>query len=543
MAFFPFAHLRLMPSRILAWSRSLNAKLFMAMAILTSFLALGAAFFIIGSFRASIESYAKGIALNTARGVVEDIARLDPGLRFRRETAEILAAWVHPESVSQIDIFTAAKIDDENHVEVWATSKGSPEEVAVNYAEILEMLDMPEERADFISLDGGEAVWRVYVPIAGGYAGAPRVLLRAYCNLGRWGAVWKNTYWLTLKALPMVLLAEFVILWLLTSFFVRRPMRKILAAMLSLGKGEASARANFAAQDELGQIALHFNAMAGELQKMGHERESLLDEIKGFNATLQGRIEEALSELVAKNAELQLLMERIALLREELGQQERLAVAGQLTAVFAHEVGTPLNLVNSHLQLLLGEPGLDGAITDRLGTIRSQIDRVGEIVKKMLGHTRPIELNIEIVKLHPLLEDLLRLWQPALSVRGASMYISVPSSCDLHADRKQVEQLFLNLVNNAADAMPKGGAITIECAQSQPSMWDLSVSDTGVGVPPANLASLFKPMFTTKPEGKGTGLGLAICREIVRAHGGEISIESAEGQGATVRFTLPSAER
>ena len=110
----------------------------------------------------------------------------------------------------------------------------------------------------------------------------------------------------------------------------------------------------------------------------------------------------------------------------------------------------------------------------------------------------------------------------------------------LFVDRKQMEQLFINLVNNSVDAMPDGGQLRLS-AQREPggSRWLIRLRDTGSGIPADLLGKVFRPMFTTKPEGKGTGLGLAICREIVRAHGGEIQIESEEGKGTTMTFALP----
>ena len=551
-------HFLLERTRARAWFQSLNAKLFIVMALLTSVLTIAVAISIISSFKVSIESYTKDLALRTARGVIEDINRLDPELKFRRETAETLLTWTNPEDVYQIDIFAAAIVDEENYVEVWATSGARPEEVIKDDGEIQRMMESAEENAELITQSDGRTLWRVYIPIQDGRPGRkPRVLLRAYCSMDRWNAVWKSTYTFTIKMLPIVLLIEFALLWGLTSAFVRSPMRKILKAMELLGEGDISARAKLRGEDELGQIARRFDTMADELQRASQERETLLSEIQGFNTTLQERIDAALSELQAKNNELELLMERISLLREELGQQERLAVAGQLTAAFAHEVGTPLNLVNGHLQLLIGEPNIDDRMRDRLSTIHLQIDRVGEIVRKLLGLARPIEPKRELVHLTSLLEELQRLWAPTLAARKVRFQAQIPDNCSLRVDRKQLEQLFINLVNNAVYAMPDGGCISLELTQNQAPAsevtapakaqpdsakshaWEFALSDTGTGIPAEILDKVFKPMFTTKPEGKGTGLGLAICREIVRAHGGDIRIESRVGRGTTVRFTLP----
>ena len=118
----------------------------------------------------------------------------------------------------------------------------------------------------------------------------------------------------------------------------------------------------------------------------------------------------------------------------------------------------------------------------------------------------------------------------------------IPTGSTMQADRKQLEQVLINLVNNALDAMPNGGHITIALSPCGEGRWEFAVSDTGAGIPEENIGKVFRPMFTTKPVGKGTGLGLAICREIVRGHGGEIRIENNPGGGATVRFTLDQAK-
>jgi len=110
------------------------------------------------------------------------------------------------------------------------------------------------------------------------------------------------------------------------------------------------------------------------------------------------------------------------------------------------------------------------------------------------------------------------------------------------ADRKQMEQLFINLVNNAVDAMPDGGHINLRVRPTGEG-WNVELQDSGHGIPADVLPKVFKPMFTTKPEGKGTGLGLPICREIVRTHGGEIRLESEVGRGTTVIFSLPGLAR
>jgi len=523
-----------------AWAKSMHAKIFLAMAMLTCFLTIAAAISVISVFRRSIESYSKDVAMRTALGVAEEIRRTDPDLKYRRETAEMLATWTNPESVHQIDLLRASSAEGEDYIEVWATSKDRPEEVLKDDSEILKAIEANRESAELLTPHAGKPVWRIYVPIMDNRAGKPETMLRAYCNLDRWSVVWNKTLSLTIKTIPFALLVEFALLWVLTSHLVNRPMKKILGAMKLLGEGDISARANLRGQGELEQIARHFDDMAAELQKNGREREALLNEIRGFNATLHQRVESALSELQAKNDELEHLMERISLLREELGQQERLAVAGQLTAAFAHEVGTPLNLVSGHIQILQGESEIGTQQKERLDTIMAQIGRVGEIVRKLTGIARPMEPKKERVAFKSVLNELQRLWAPALSARSVQFQAHVPSICTLFVDRKQLEQLFINLVNNSLDAMPSGGEIVLRANPAGPSGFhEFVLSDTGLGIPASIIGKVFKPLVTTKPEGMGTGLGLSICREIVRAHGGEISLESEEGRGTTVKFSLP----
>ena len=339
----------------------------------------------------------------------------------------------------------------------------------------------------------------------------------------------------------MVILGEFILLWVILGSVVSEPIASITAAMARLEQGDPSARTDVRSNNELGIIANRFNLMATQLQRAAEERESLIDEIQGLNTGLQSRIQEALAALQSQNQELEKLMEGNSLLREELAQQERLAVAGQLTAAFAHEVGTPLNLVNSHLQLLQGQSDVGEKSRERLAVIHAQIERVGDIVRRMMDLTRRPSIQQEAVALGPLVADLQRLWGPNLAIHGISFDWDAPEPCVLYVDRKQMEQLFINLVNNSVDAMPEGGHLHL-AAQPDPGglRWLVRLSDTGTGIPPDILSKVFRPMFTTKPEGQGTGLGLAICREIVRAHGGEIHIESEEGAGTTMSFSLPA---
>jgi len=525
----------------LSWFRSLHAKLFIVTALVTSLLTIAVAYSITRNSRREIENYTKNLALETSSVVeTEILQRWDKDFhdfKDKRKIEELLEGLAGPDrSIFQIDVFKREGADDVELV----TSSG--DDTSIAWGKEIGSYMRGKGQAELVDLNTGTRAWKVYLPIRNPLKGKPPLgLIRTYCDLEHWETVWDHNLRNTYVRLPFVLLGEFILLWVILATVVTEPIRSITDAMSRLEAGDPSARTDVRSNDELGIIANRFNLMATQLERANLERESLIEEIKGLNAGLQTRIQDALSALQAQNQELENLMEGNSILREELGQQERLAIAGQLTAAFAHEVGTPLNLVNSHLQLLEGQGDINDKARERIGVIRAQIERVGDIVRRMMTVTRRPRLHPEPVPMGPLVADLQRLWSPTLASHGVTFELEAPDPCVLHVDRKQMEQLFINLVNNSVDAMPEGGRLRL-AVEPDPEgrRWLISLSDNGLGIPAEVLPKVFKPMFTTKPDGKGTGLGLAICREIVRAHGGEIQIQSEEGKGTTMRFPLPA---
>jgi len=528
--------------RPLAWLRSLHAKLFLLLGLVTSVLTVAVAYSIIRNSRRELESYSRRLVIEAVGTVETDVTERDPTFKDPDKLDQLLASIAGPDrSIFQIDVFK--RVGKGSEV---ALVRSSGDESLVDWGpEIGSYLSLSGPQTELVDLNTGGRAWKVYMPIHAHKPGQPPVgLIRAYCDLERWEVVWGNNLKRTLRTLPGVLLGEFILLWLILRVLISDPIEAMVMAMQGLERGDPSARAPVRRSDELGLIAVRFNDMATQLQRASQEREALIQEISGLNANLQDRIDDALSELQAKNDELAGLVERNALLREELGAQERLAVAGQLTATFAHEVGTPLNLVAGHLQLLDAQKDLPDKAKERLGVIGAQIQRVGDIVRRLLDLTRRPLLRRQPLVFADLLSELQQLWTPTMTSHGVKVEAAAPAGCLLDVDHKQMEQLFLNLMNNAVDAMPGGGRVTLAARPSEESSpsglwWEFLFQDSGQGIPTELLGQVFRPMFTTKPEGKGTGLGLSICREIVRNHGGDIRIESAEGEGTCVIFTLP----
>ena len=383
-----FWQVRLRP---LAWMRSLHAKLFLLLGLVTSVLTVAVAYSIVRNSRRELESYSKRLTIETAATVETDILERDPTFRDPDKLDQVLASIAGPDrSIFQIDVFR--RVGKGNEVDL---VRSSGDENLVDWGpEIGSYLTLHGPQAELVDLNTGGRAWKVYLPIRSRKGNAPPLgLIRAYCDLERWEVVWDNNLNRTLRTLPGVLLGEFILLWLILRVLISDPIEVMVLAMQRIERGESSARAPVRRSDELGLIAARFNDMAVQLELAGEEREALIREIRGLNTNLQDRIDAALSELQTKNTELAALVERNALLREELGAQERLAVAGQLTATFAHEVGTPLNLVTGHLQLLDAQKDLPNKTRERLRVIQGQIQRVGDIVRRLLDLTRRPQLH------------------------------------------------------------------------------------------------------------------------------------------------------
>jgi signal transduction histidine kinase len=272
------------------------------------------------------------------------------------------------------------------------------------------------------------------------------------------------------------------------------------------------------------------------LLKRTIENERQLKVAQESNAALSGRLQETQQALI---------------------QTEKLAAMGQLTASFAHEIGTPLNAIGGHLQLL--EMGLEkqvpeevkGGIRERMGIITGQLRKIEDIVKGFLQTTKkPIARQLSRVAVQDLVGNVLALVEPTFSRHG----IHCGTVFEDPAERVEVvpleiEQVILNLINNAIDSMrdkEAGSALTLGIRtwkNADPGGMILEITDTGTGIPPANLKQVFKPFFTTKTDGAGHGLGLSICQQIVRSYGGEVTVESEWGAGTKVRVLIPVSVR
>jgi hypothetical protein len=226
-------------------------------------------------------------------------------------------------------------------------------------------------------------------------------------------------------------------------------------------------------------------------------------------------------------------------LEQQLQQSEKLSSIGLLAAGVAHEVNTPLTGISSYAQMLLKQLPKTDPRYNLLVKIEEQAQRASNIVTSLLNFSRVETTEFTELDVHRILEDTLRLIEPQL--RGRRVRLVKHYNDDVSnvmGNATKLQQVFMNLVLNARDAMPDGGLLTIR-TYSTDSMVGIDVVDTGIGIPPENIRQIYDPFFTTKGIGRGTGLGLALSYGIIHEHGGRIHVESQVGKGTQFSIYLP----
>jgi signal transduction histidine kinase len=287
-------------------------------------------------------------------------------------------------------------------------------------------------------------------------------------------------------------------------------------------------------QDEFGQLSNNFNSMMSQIREMSSERERQ-------NEILQVKVSEATAELMQKNEQLETANLELFRTARKMTEMERLAAAGQTAAQFAHEVGTPLNLISGHVQLLETSLPADSKEASRLQTINTQIERIEQIVREMLDRTRFGASEHISLNLNDLLRKIFDAIEPTLLENKVELKTNLAENLPpVSGDANRLQQVFLNLVNNALDAMPTGGKLEISTAVDKNKVV-VEFADNGVGMSEETSAKIFQPLFTTKERGRGTGLGLVVVKQILQEHEAEIEVESEAGKGAKFTIYFPES--
>ncbi len=228
--------------------------------------------------------------------------------------------------------------------------------------------------------------------------------------------------------------------------------------------------------------------------------------------------------------------EELKLTQAQMIQAAKLAAVGELAGGIAHEINNPLQILLGHIQLI--QLGRD--LPKRIEIVKEQVEKISQIVRRLLNFSRkvPEDFKLEPVNINFAIQEMTTFMNHQFKYNDIELILSLDPALPLiYGNKIYLQQVFLNLMINAKDAMPNGGKLTIETKLENGNVL-IKFSDTGVGIPDDIKDKIFEPFFTTKGA-KGTGLGLSISRWIIRKHNGEIKVESQQGKGSTFIITLP----
>ena len=235
--------------------------------------------------------------------------------------------------------------------------------------------------------------------------------------------------------------------------------------------------------------------------------------------------------------------------QEQIVWTEKLASLGKLAATIAHEINNPLAGVLNYIRLIIKQLSRNRFTHEKLEDIsrylkimESETARCGEIVKDLLAFSRRTKITMESNSIEDIINKTLNLISHELEMKELQLKKNIaPNLPKVKCDFKQIQQVLLNLMYNASEAMPNGGTLTITAkkANGAKALLEVTISDTGCGISEKDMENIFEPFFTTKEEGKGVGLGLSVVYGIITRHNGTIAVESEPGKGSTFTIRLP----
>jgi two-component system NtrC family sensor kinase len=298
-----------------------------------------------------------------------------------------------------------------------------------------------------------------------------------------------------------------LIISMFTTFLISRRIStsigNLVAASKQLTQGNLEAKAEKTTNDEIGELADHFNLMATALK----DRDEKLKEFA----------------------------------KKKIMESERLALIGQLSANVAHELNNPLQGIITYSHLLLEENTFSDDDKESINKIVVQANRCRDIIRGLLDFSRHRTPDKTLCSVNNLLRGCISLVEKQAAFHNIKVTMNLDDQLPMVIlDPSQIERVFLNLIINAADAMNGNGQMTLSTMLNyKKTCIEISVKDTGHGITEENMEKIFDPFFTTKETGHGVGLGLAISYGIVKDHNGNISVESEVGKGTTFTVSFP----
>lgn len=304
--------------------------------------------------------------------------------------------------------------------------------------------------------------------------------------------------------------------------YVTRPVRALVEGTRKIAEGDLDYSIPLKSADEIGQLASSFNQMTSDLKRAD-------DKLIDWGKTLEQKVQQRTKEL------------RLA--ENQLFQSEKLASLGKLAAGVAHEINSPLTGVLTYSSLLLKEKKDQDPEKEDLEVIVNETNRCKRIVKGLLDFARQTEPDKALSDINEVIEKSIDLISHQASIQSIRIEKKIkPEIPRIMIDKGQIQQVFINILLNAIEAMPQGGTLTVSSA-IQDQMLAIGFADTGAGIPEENLRKIFDPFFTTKKQGRGTGLGLSVSYGIIERHHGKLEVKSKAGKGTTFTIRLPIEEK
>jgi two-component system NtrC family sensor kinase len=304
--------------------------------------------------------------------------------------------------------------------------------------------------------------------------------------------------------------------------YVTRPVRELVKETQKIAKGELSNGVPIESEDEIGQLASAFSQMTLDLKKAD---EKLVE----WGKTLEQKVRQRTEEL--RKTENQLI------------QSDKVASLGKLAAGVAHEINSPLTGVLTYSSLLLKAKKEGDPEREDLEVIVNETNRCKKIVKGLLDFARQTAPQKTLSDINEVIEKSIDLVAHQASMQNVKIEKKIkPDLPKTMLDVGQIQQVFINILLNAIEAMPQGGTLTVSSG-IQDEVAAIQFTDTGIGIPKEILPKILDPFFTTKEQGKGTGLGLSVSYGIIERHRGKLEVKSKVGEGTTFTVKLPIKEK
>ena len=301
-----------------------------------------------------------------------------------------------------------------------------------------------------------------------------------------------------------------------------RPILKLRNLSQAVAEGDLDQRINLQREDEIGELADAFDTMTVKLKDRTEEADRL------FAVTQQ------------RNRELVEINEKLEQTQLQLIQSEKLASIGQLTAGIVHDVKNPFAVIMGMAEVLSEDENLDETTRHSLRVMRESAVKGNKIVSDLLKFARQQKPEMHYADMRETIEASVRL--TAYLTRPFNLVKELPDTPVMMTfDSQQIEQVLINMIHNAIQAMPKHGLLRVALEQHDDEA-HVIIQDSGCGIAPEHLRRVFDPFFTTKPEGQGTGLGLSTSYGIIKNHGGWIDVESEVGKGTTFTIVIPAVQ-